>query len=70
MISLIRVATAVNKVVPADSDGCLKNLWECVDCLKEDNPDIIVLPHPVPVGPGLRQSVPQRGAAGRMPQSS
>lgn len=44
MISLIRVAAAVNKVVPADSDGCLKNLWECVDCLKEDNPDIIVFP--------------------------
>ncbi|MEG1206974.1 MAG: NAD(+) synthase [Angelakisella sp.] len=44
MTSVIRVATAVNKVLPADSTACLETLWECVEGLQEQSPDIILFP--------------------------
>lgn len=44
MTSIIRVATAVNKVLPCDSSACLDALWQCVEEIREQSPDIILFP--------------------------
>ncbi|MEG1777495.1 MAG: hypothetical protein RR209_00830, partial [Angelakisella sp.] len=44
MTSIIRVATAVNKVRPANSVACLDALWESVEELRGQSPDIILFP--------------------------
>lgn len=44
MTSIIRVATAVNRVIPADSKACLAALWQSVEVALDDTPDIILFP--------------------------
>lgn len=44
MTSIIRVATAANKVLPTDSAKCLNFLWECVEEMNNQNPDIMLFP--------------------------
>lgn len=44
MTSIIRVAAAVNRVIPADSQGCLTELWRSVEEMEERVPDIILFP--------------------------
>ena len=44
MVSIIRVAAAVNKVSPGNPSACLKELTGTLDLLRESPADIVIFP--------------------------